>query len=50
MRLVPQLGGQAAAIGLDLITQLDACQRLGCDRRMAADVNLIELAAQMTPA
>ena len=44
---MPRLGRLATDVGLDLIEQLDARQRLGCDRCRAADIDLVEFAPQM---
>src|SRR5581483_8071840 len=46
----PQFGRQAADLGLDVIEQLDARQRLGGDGGIAADVNLVEASPEVRPA
>ena len=41
---------QATDLGLDVVEQLDARERLGRDRRVAADIDLVELAPEVAPA
>jgi hypothetical protein len=43
----PHLGRQAADLGLDVIEQLNARQRFGGDRCIAANVNLVEPSPEM---
>jgi len=45
----PHAGRQATDLGLDVVEQLDARERLGCDRCVAADIDLIELPPQVAP-